>query len=290
MQRWARGCWARAATAWRSPNVTACGDALPPLLQVQATLTLEAPLQDYTVLEVACLLRLVYRPSNASTEGFRAVSAHLLGVLRLANQLEMEGLVAGISEFVCSGSSSTGLALEQLAEWVTLAERLHLDALRTHCVCELTDELLHNCDLVPARAVASIIPHISSDTWGVVLSSLVAAWRKSAGTVANLTLPAAADLQVLRWQPPPPPQHTAPFVWKVTGATALLNGNEPFMSRAFTRGERRWQVVVKPGFTILATTLVHVHLLLADVADKGGAHARCDFIIRNQVRAGDCAG
>ena len=63
--------------------------------------------------------------------------AGVAGVLRLAHQLELEALVASITDFVGTSSSSSGeLSLEQLAEWATLAERLHLDALMARCFAE----------------------------------------------------------------------------------------------------------------------------------------------------------
>ena len=260
---------ARPTPAWRRPP--------PPPCALQATLTLEAPFHDYTVLEVACLLRLVYRPSEESKEGFKAIGARLPGVLRLAHQLEMEGLVASITDFV--GSCSNGeLSLKQMAEWATLAERLHLDALMARCVRTLAAHMLQHSAQTPFSAVALIVPHLSPTCLGAVLSALVTSCCTLRQHVALAgSLPAAAD--IARWQQDPNKQPARPFIWKLTGARSKLQGSEDILSEPFMPRGRRWLLVVRPG------EQVTVYLVLVDTHRKGPAATRFSLTIRNQVCA-----
>ena len=223
------------------------------------------------------MLRLVYHPSDANKEGFKAIGVRLAGVLRLAHQLELEALVASITDFVGTSSSSSGeLSLEQLAEWATLAERLHLDALMARCVRALAAHLLQHTAQAPFAAVASLPAHISSTCLRAVLSALVTAGRYSADAMAS-ALPAASDLA--KWQQEPGAQPRTPFIWKLTGARAKLQGSNNILSEPFMRGGRQWRVYVKPG------EQVGVYLQLMDVGDKGAAAAYFSVTIRNQVCA-----
>ena len=93
-------------------------------------IVIERPFENSTVLEVACLLLLVYRPHEAGADSLHSISEHLPGVLQLAHQLDVERVVASIADYVVS----VDLSIAQLGEWASLAERLHLDTLEAHCV------------------------------------------------------------------------------------------------------------------------------------------------------------
>ena len=248
------------------------------------TVTLKAPIHDYTLPEVACLLRLVYHPSDASKEGFTAILPHLRGVLRLAHQLEIEALVDGTTDFVTSiidSGDSDALSLEQLAEWASLAERLHLDALRAHSVRAMTVRLLQPAShwRAPFAAIASIAPSCSPTCMAMLFGTLLTACRYNFPSVAR-NVPAASTLA--RWQLEPRTQPPLPLIWEVPGASAQLQGTKIiFRTKSFTRGGREWHVLVQPE------ELVGFHLYLEAGDVEGGATAAyCCLTICNQVRTG----
>eukprot|EP00887_Chlorella_sp_A99_P004019 scaffold11.g4019.t1 len=113
---------------------------------------LATPFSDFSLKDVCAFLRFAYHPHEATPANLAACGSSLPALLRLAHQLQVDGLLQAVASTI--GNAGADLSLEQLLGCINAADACQLDETSNAAVDELVHRMLAPGALAPADALA----------------------------------------------------------------------------------------------------------------------------------------
>ncbi|PSC67561.1 hypothetical protein C2E20_8768 [Micractinium conductrix] len=250
----------RAPSTPSTPSTPGAEPSVPSTPKAVEEVVLESPFKDFSLQEVAHLLRFLYNPEDCAPANLKAAEAQLPGVVRLAHALDAPKLLAAFS----TGLGSHMQQLEGALRWLPLAEECQLHAAWGEGVRALAKIALTATSagtLKPLEGLASSgavvarfqrLAQLSQSTLAAVVTAVALAANCSYShysSPSSTRVPSARLLASLR----SPGLQEASCTWTVPGFLQLLEQAPPLppeqrklVSPAFGSGRRTWQLCVYP--------------------------------------------
>lgn len=208
----------------------------------KAKVVLREPFAGCTLFEVALFLRCAYRPADLTSANLDAVRGSLLGLLRLADQLDAPGVMHALAVYMrdCVGG---GAPQAGLLEWAEVAEQCCLPELRMRCLAEVAHRLAWAAgSLASSFSATAELAGCNHSTLSTLVGLLAAGCGPTGAPRVLETSPAAA-VEALQASA----QHGS-FQWTVERYSQLpaVRGENTY-SPYFWAGGVEWPFRICPG-------------------------------------------
>ncbi|PRW33982.1 BTB POZ and MATH domain-containing 4-like [Chlorella sorokiniana] len=158
----------------------------------KAKVVLREPFAGYSLFEVSLFLRCAYRPADLTPANLDAVRGSLLGLLRLADQLDAPVVMHALAAYMgdCVGAAA---AQTELLEWAEAAEQCCLPELKMRCLAEVAHRLARaGGSLASSFSATAGLAGCSQSTLSTLLSLLATGCGPAGAPRLLETTPAAA--------------------------------------------------------------------------------------------------